>query len=624
MKPISPSSLMRRTQTTGVAVWRMLILLSAFHSFAIPAQAYEWRKYEADHLTVYSDSSPSRARSMMREIAAYQYAAQTLLLPAGCPFQHTILVLFEKDEEYEKYYQSQKMEYGTMIVLHASRPIGRKRLVATVNDSRLDERIGSIVKFEAANLLTWYDEAPPPWMKYAVQTAFEKFRFRFGTIDFAEANDDQRINLKKSEWRDWSVAVAGATDEVMEREKVPTNTVQAQLWLLGDWMLFGPAPQGTVCLNLCQSLRTDAPSTMAAFERGIGMSSAQLTEQLRHHFKKPYRSRSLHFDTAAFDAGVRESPASAQELHLIEFQLLFGREPVDTAFYALKQAVTEGPATDDMRIARVLGAKLQNDRETVITVCREAIADGTRDPFFYLNSADARLYHESYSPSEHFGLIRNSKTSMSAPVPEIQAALEEYRTAQRLDPANPYIYALLAQAIDQLPSVTREHAEELTPGVTIRPNGLYVRLVRGYVYKRLGATAEAEADFDYLLKVHPHSPQARRILQQREKKIADEANAEADKALAGLYSQRRFAEARRILIERLVEEKNISRQRAYEKEIKQLDEVLAWDEITTLMSAKRWAEVEKAAENYIALFPKSHRVQVIKNRLRTAQEQLGR
>ncbi|MBK8857497.1 MAG: hypothetical protein IPN11_07340 [Opitutaceae bacterium] len=533
-------------------------------------------------------------------------------------------MLFEKDEEYEKYYQSQKMEYGTKIILHASRPIGRRRLVATVNDSRLDRRIGSIVAFESASLLSWYDEAPPNWMKYAVQTAFEKFRFRFGTIDFAEANDDQRINLKKSEWRDWSVAVAGAPDEVMEREKTPTNTVQAQLWLLGDWMLFGSAPQGTACLNLCQSLRTDAASTMAAFERGIGMSSAQLTDQLRQHFKKPYHSRSLRFDTAGFDASVRESPASAQELHLIRFQLLFGREPIDTAFEALQRAVAEGPASDDLRIARVLGAKLQNDRETMIAVCREAIAAGTRDPFFYLNSAEARLYHETYSPNEHFGLLRNSRSSLNATVPEVQAALDEYRTAQRLDPANPFIHALLAQAIDQLPSVTREHAEELTPGLTIHPNGLYIRLVRGYVYKRLGATAESEADFEYLLTVHPDSPQARIILKQREKQATAEANAEANKTLAGLYSQRRFAAARRVLIEMRANEKNVSRQRAFEKEIKRLEELLDWDEVTTLMNAKRWAEVAIAAESYIEHFPKSHRVQVMKNRLHSAQEQLRR
>lgn len=607
------------------------LLLSALVMTAHPAQADEWRKYEADHLTVYSDSSPSRARSVMREIAAFQYAARTLLLPAGCPFQHTILVLFEKDEEYEKYYQSQKMEYGTMIVLHASRPIGRKRLVATVNDSRLDQRIGSIVKFEAANLLTWYDEAPPPWMKYAVQTAFEKFQFRFGTIDFAEANDDQRINLKKSEWRDWSVAVAGATDEVMEREKIPTNTVQAQLWLLGDWMLFGLAPQGTVCLNLCQSLRTDAPSTMAAFERGIGMSSAQLTEQLRQHFKKPYRSRSLRFDTAAFDASVRESPASAQELHLIRFQLLFGREPVDTAFALLQQAVAEGPATDDLRIARVLGAKLQNDRETEITVCREAIAEGTREPFFYLNSAGARLYYETYTPNEHFGLLRYSHTSLNATVPEVQAALDEYRTAQRLDPANPYIHALLAQTIDQLPSVTREHAEELTPGVTIHPSGLYVRLVRGYVYKRLGATTEAEADFEYLLKVHPNSPQARSIQQCREQQATAEANAEADRALDGLsrkigdlIAQKRFAEARQLLVHALADETDDAKKRNYPGEFARLDEMIAWASIMSLAKEKRWAELEIAAESYIEHFPNSHRVQVIKNRLRTAQEQLRR
>jgi hypothetical protein len=213
---------------------------------------------------------------------------------------------------------------------------------------------------------------------------------------------------------------------------------------------------------------------------------------------------------------------------------------------------------------------------------------------------------------------------MNANASEVQAAFEEIRTGQQLDPLDPSIPSRLANVIMQLPSVTQEHVELLTPGLSDGPRGLHVRLVRGIVNQRLGANAKAETDFYYLLNYHPTSQQALHILELKRQQDETVVNAEVQKNMEQLFAQHRYAEARQIVAETLADEKNPNRQQALTKELKRLDEIIAWEETTSLAKKKRWAEVENTAKSYIERFPKSHRVQVIKNRLRTAQEQLGR
>jgi hypothetical protein len=599
------------------------LLLSALVLTAHPAQADEWMKYESSELTVYSDCPPYRAKSVAKKIAAYQFAVRTLMLPPGSVSPHTTLVVFNKTDEFDQYFQPTELKYAKLITLYVGKPIGRNRFIALADDSRIDERFKAITKLEATHMLPWMDDDPPQWLKYATEAVFSKFHLRGNLIDFDGANADQRSNLKKSEWRDWAVVVAGAKDEMMEKEKVPTNMAQSQCWLLGDWMLFGDTPRGTAYLKMLTAMRERYPSPRAAFEAGTGMNGAQLTDHLRKYYRDDAK-RSLHFDANAFEASLRTSPANSRDLHLIRFHLLFGREPIDPVLNELRQAEASGPDCEELQFARVLGAKLANDRESVIRTCREAIAAGTRNAFFYLDSANYRLNHTSFEPSVVFGLRNVFYTSMNANASEVQAAFEEIRTGQQLDPLDPSIPSRLANVIMQLPSVTQEHVELLTPGLSDGPRGLHVRLVRGIVNQRLGANAKAETDFYYLLNYHPTSQQALHILELKRQQDETVVNAEVQKNMEQLFAQHRYAEARQIVAETLADEKNPNRQQALTKELKRLDEIIAWEETTSLAKKKRWAEVENTAKSYIERFPKSHRVQVIKNRLRTAQEQLGR
>lgn len=601
---------------------KTVLLLSALLLTAHPARADEWLKYEADHLTVYSDCPPYRAKSLMRQFAAFQYAARTLLVPPSSAFPHTTLVCFNQQSDFEKYYQPLKLRHSTRVIWHGASSVGRNRLIATAWTSNIEERIHSMIKTEAGVLLHWYDDAPPKWMLYATENIFSKFSLSNDTIKFGGPNEDQRRNLAKSQWREWSVIVTDAKDELIEKEKVPTNTLQAQVWLLGDWMLFAEAPQGSSYMKMLHALRSDAPSIPAAFEKGLGLSSAELTEKLRQYFKKPTSSRTLAFDTGTFDASVRSSPATVQEMHIQYFHLNIAINQLSAALEELDKAIASGPDTTELKYARVIGAEKNGNPKEATAICRESIAAGSQDAFFYLNSALARLKNVNFVLNQENGTETTFIGGRDAPGAAARIAIEEILTAKRLDPAYPHNYRYLADAVSRLPAVTREDAEMLSPGVSIHPHGLYVRLTRGLTYQRAGAKAEAEADFNYLLEQHPESKQAEFIIKQREQQTEAKIQTGEQMQLEALFAQRKFTEARRIVADKLSAETNIVAMRALEKEIKRLDEIIAWEEVTSLTKEKRWAEVEKAAEKYIELFPKSPRVQVIKNRLRKAQEQL--
>ena len=600
---------------------KITLLLSALVLTAHPAQADEWLKYEADHLTVYSDCPPYRAKSLIRQFAAFQYAARTLMVPPKSPFPHTTLVFFNDKSEFEKYYRPTKQEYYTTEILYGWKTIGRNRLIATAADRNLDERVQAMYRLEAGALLQWYDATAPQWLRHMAELAFTGLNPRRNTIEFSGPTPEQRKNLTKIPWRDW-VVVCGADDVKAESETKPTNIVQAQRWLLAKWMLFDSSPQGSAFMNMLEAMRMDRTKETAAFETGLGMNEAQLTNRLRVYFQEYNSNGTLAFASDAFESRLRITQATQQEIHIVFFYLLSTTHPTESARQQLDQAIASGPETVELMLAQALCAKLENDAPTAIRHYRKAISAGTHDPTAYLGSARGRLRIDKYDISEVFGVKVSESSIISATDAEVQKAIDEILTALRLDLANQAAYSQLAHAITQLSGVNRGQAEILSLGVSEKPAGINIRLARGLAYFRAGALAEAEADFDYLLRAYPDSREARSIIDWRKRQSEAKTQYEANKSIKELFAEKRYAEARQKLVQALADESNITIKRSYEKEIAQLDEMLAWDSIMFLARDQRWSEVEKSAAAYIEAFPKRHRVQVVKNRLRTAQEHL--
>jgi tetratricopeptide (TPR) repeat protein len=601
---------------------RLVLLLSALVLTAHPARAGEWLKYEAGDLTVYSDCSPYRAKSLMLQFAAFQHAARTLMVPKGTPFPRTTIVYFNDEVEFlDHTFPNERMD--TLLVrLNISYSLGRERLIVTAWDAFFATRIASIFRQESMLLPHWYDNDAPPYLGRAVSEVLKSTHLKGGFIHIDGPSAEQSSRLAEAKWTDFSEMIKAPNGRPVGPDLLHGEIAQARLWQLGDWILFGGNPKGTRVFSLIEAHRNEHGSASAALESGIGLSGTELADRMRTRLADKSIERTLPFDRNAFDAGIRESPAPDHELHIHRFYMLAVGNDLPKAYKELDQAIASGVDTKELKMARAIKARLEDDLPAAAGIYRDAMKAGTVDPYVYYCSARIKLVRDAFEVNA-LGIYTSRYTYPAHPTKdEAIEAIAELKTAIRLDPHYRLVYGLMVDAIEALPTVTREHPELLTLGLSVHPPGLRIRYARGLAYERAGARAEAEADFDYLLKRHPDSKEAKNVINWRQSRAGIGNQSVEPEKIEELIVQKRFVEARELLVQALAAETDANLKRNYPREIARLDEMIAWASIMTLTKEKRWAELEKATAGYIESFPHSSRITVVRNRLREARERL--
>lgn len=589
--------------------------------FAVIGTAAEpWQKYESDHLTVYSNCAPYRAKSLIRHIAAHQSVMRQLLAPAGAPFPHTTLVYFSDQEDFNKY-----APMGPYLqALTCWKAVGRNLLLATAWDGNIDARIESLRIIDSSLLLSWYVEALPNWLRYTLVSPFVKMKQSQEGVAFAPLSRSAVALLKKEKWEDWNTLVTS-------RESIPISdgTLKgdqpvryAQLTLLGHWLAFGhhrtPGIQSLISAFRDTTFRGATPPTLIAFETALGMDTHELDKQLRAHLEGLSNGEMLPFDRRAYEAELKISVAPEYELQIQFYEMLAGSKSYKSAGEILDRAIASGAQSPDLIMARARRALRENEREQVVSLCREAIAAGSQDPLAYLYSAEGRL-GQVFTDYESPG---NSLTTISKVLgmggTDIDLCLEELRAALRLDPVFLYAYNTFGRALFAAPAVTRAQAEELTPGIAENARGLDVRYLRGIAYWRAGARSEAEADLDYLIQHHPTKSSG----QQAEDWLRTQQRKEVTQVVDKLLIQDRYVEAREA-VEQARDRKSYGLGTGdYNQLMERINEKQAWDMILACFREKLWLDLDQTSTEFIKNYPKSKRLPAVRKMQVEAQSHL--
>lgn len=601
---------------------RWIAPLAALACLFVPAAAADqWMKYESAYLTVYSDCPPYRAKSLIRQFAAHQHATRALLMPDKRNFPHTTLIYFHDETELRKYVWPTQQHNHFIRTLFGWNLIGREQLLATAWDGNIDQRLNTMRYRDADLLLNWYDDNVPRWLRFALISPMVSMGVSRDGVAYRSLSREYVSLLTKTKWLDWDAILANSFSD--EEDDIPSviNTADslrnAQLQLLGHWILFGAHDHPVNYGSMITALQQGHASKIEAFEAGLGMNCTQLDLKLRQHLETGLRAKPVAFAVADFELSLKMSPAPAHELHLLFYELLAFRKAAN-ATQELHRAIDSGVDTIPLKLSRARQAFRENRTADAVKLCREAIAAGSRDPIAHLVSAEARLGQVTYN----FDNQRQSSVVIHQVVgaagPDFFLCLDEIRTALRLDPDFKAAYATLGRAFFAAPAVTRTDADELSPGVTVHPQGLYVRYLRGVAYERAGAFAEADADFSYLVEHHPTSVAARLVADWR----GDTAYENTNRIIVGLMAEKRFFEARQLIDQALTTPAGKSRQREYQQLLLKVDEADSWNILLELFRETMWEELERQATHFIAHHPRSKHLPAVRNMLSQASRHL--
>lgn len=600
---------LRRTSCLFLALAFSIVCAASF------AAENTWQKYESDHLTVFSDCSPERTKALLRQFSAFQYALRTVLVGPDGRYPHTTVLYFSEAKELTKWAPPRLKTDQDLRTSYILKSISNNRLIAVSDNPKINDRLIGLMRAETEKILKEYDEDMPGWLQTALLSVIRRMEIHRNTIEFGGPDFDQRNQLRRMPWLSWESLVSDANSGHLTQA---TERLQNQLWLFGDWLLFGQPTMGASFEPLLRTVRGNASTRMDIFEAGLGISDTELNRRLKLHLEEQKFPHVLTFNSSAVESNVKMSPATLQEMHLNFFYLSLGQVAAKITREEFDAATAIGPIPTKYALASLWRALLEEDIPQAKALARSAIAAGSSDPLFYRFSAQTRLLDESYSFNDQGRLIGIQRSSIEVSPSEALNAIQELETAMTLGPVDRNVLAQLDYAISSLPALSPEDAARFIAPLSEPSRDPRLRYLRGKLHWLSGALAEANADFQFVIHDNPDGPHARDAKAWCRFRVARQVNQAVDK----LLRQDCFTEARQLLENAHSQELFPLADEDYTRLVARIDELQKWDFMRMLFREKYWDELDRTAAEFIQTYPKSPHVPAVINMQAEARRHL--
>lgn len=515
---------------TSLRRWACAWVAVGLGLFAAELRALEpksqWVRARTEYVEVFSDASQSEATEYALQYSAFRHVFSEMIGEPARSLPPTVILLFRSRRIFETYFPQVGDKSGDLVSV--SNVFDGVPVQAHVLNNTRERTLRISYEFEATWAMSRLGLGLPTWAGQGTGKVFSSVKMEKGVCTFG---DYQAMSLNGWLTSPMPWARFFEINEFSKeyRDKLWMGVYHSQSWALMHYLWLRDDQGAERFRELTRRLRTE-PGMAVALDLA-GVPEAELKRTLSRYVGRMSRVREIKVDEAGWRARMATGAAERAVVGVYLADLLRGFHQRAAAERELAEARVSAPEHPFVREGRAREALARGDRESALTLYREAIERKSTNAIAYIVSARDWLNQGSSGGRDEAG---GGGTIAETAIAELRRALE-------IDPRNEEAHGLLGRALFVRLQITEADLRLLDPGIQMGDTKGIIRYYRALVLGRL----KRHAEYQEALAALSVSPTVDAdIREQATTRLGQEAyNALLDQ-VEKLAGEGKFAEAR--------------------------------------------------------------------------------